>query len=303
MATNDFLVVAPGPAPNVASQATYAADTIVTTGNVSGVAKSAIVNKAWRQSSIMASVLAQLIVDNTGQNAVDDGTISTLLANLKAGLAGRLLAVRPFTASTTYTPTTGTRFIITEVQAGGGAGGGSAITTSGQVSAGNGGSSGSYVRALIPSGFSGLSITVGTAGSGASAANGSAGGGSSFGTLVTSPGGAGGIFNGAGTASGVGGGTAPTNAGTVTGVAQLIEATRGEGGFQGAATSVTNSIGGKGGGNRFGCGGYSTVGTGTGIVGTNYGTGGSGAAVGGGSAVAFAGGNGLAGIVIIWEFA
>lgn len=86
MATNDFLVVAPGPTPNVATQATFAADPIVTTGNVSGVAKSPILNKAWRQSSIMAAVLAQFTVDRTGQNAVDDGTTPTLLANLKASI-------------------------------------------------------------------------------------------------------------------------------------------------------------------------------------------------------------------------
>jgi hypothetical protein len=44
-------------------------------------------NKTWRQSSIMASVLAQFIVDRTGQTAIDDGTTATLLANLKAAAA------------------------------------------------------------------------------------------------------------------------------------------------------------------------------------------------------------------------
>jgi hypothetical protein len=86
MATNDFVPVAPGPGANIASQATYLADPATSTGNVAGVAKSAIINKSLRQGTTMAAVLAQLIVDNTGQNAVDDGTTATLLTNLKAAI-------------------------------------------------------------------------------------------------------------------------------------------------------------------------------------------------------------------------
>ncbi|WP_261531256.1 gp53-like domain-containing protein [Burkholderia multivorans] len=82
MATqNDFLPFATGPGANVVDQATYAALGALTTGFLSGTAQSVQVNKVWRQSSIMAAVIAQFIVGQTGQPAIDDGTTPTLLAN------------------------------------------------------------------------------------------------------------------------------------------------------------------------------------------------------------------------------
>ncbi|MCA8177437.1 hypothetical protein LGM48_24260 [Burkholderia multivorans] len=82
MATqNDFLPFATGPGANVVDQATYAALGALTTGFLSGTAQSGQLNKVWRQSSIMAAVIAQFIVAQTGQAAVDDGTTATLLAN------------------------------------------------------------------------------------------------------------------------------------------------------------------------------------------------------------------------------
>lgn len=86
MATSDFLPFATGAGSNVISQAAYVALAAQQTGFQAGVANSAQVNKVWRQSSIMAAVLAQFSVDLTGQNAVDDGTMATLLANLKAAI-------------------------------------------------------------------------------------------------------------------------------------------------------------------------------------------------------------------------
>lgn len=82
MATqNDFLPFATGPGANVVDQATYAALAALTAGFVSGTAQSGQLNKVWRQSSIMSAVIAQFIVAQTGQAAVDDGTTPTLLAN------------------------------------------------------------------------------------------------------------------------------------------------------------------------------------------------------------------------------
>ncbi|MDR9177898.1 hypothetical protein [Burkholderia multivorans] len=82
MATqNDFLPFATGPGANVVDQATYAALSALTTGFLSGTAQSVQLNKVWRQSSIMAAIIAQFIVAQTGQAAVDDGTTATLLAN------------------------------------------------------------------------------------------------------------------------------------------------------------------------------------------------------------------------------
>ena len=87
MATNDFLPFATGAGANVLSQSDYAALAALATGYQSGIAKSQQLNKTWRQASIMAAVLAQFIVDRSGQNATDDGTTATLLANLKASAA------------------------------------------------------------------------------------------------------------------------------------------------------------------------------------------------------------------------
>ena len=87
MATNDFLVFGGGAGANVITQAAWAALTARTAGFSSGVAQSAQLNKAWRQASIMAAVLAQFISDRTGQDVLDDGTTTTLLANLKAAAA------------------------------------------------------------------------------------------------------------------------------------------------------------------------------------------------------------------------
>lgn len=87
MATNDFLVFGGGAGANVVTQAAWAALAGRTGGFASGVAHSDQMNKAWRQSSIMAAVLAQFISDRTGQDVLDDGTTATILANLKASAA------------------------------------------------------------------------------------------------------------------------------------------------------------------------------------------------------------------------
>lgn len=91
--TNDFLVFSGDGAANVIDQSTYAAMAARIVGFQSGVAQSAQFNKVWRQSSIMAAVLAQFIVDMTDQNVVDDGTVATILANLKAGIRAQSVSV------------------------------------------------------------------------------------------------------------------------------------------------------------------------------------------------------------------
>ncbi|MDN7413471.1 hypothetical protein QZM42_33640 [Burkholderia vietnamiensis] len=87
MASNDFLAFGGGGAANVIDQAAYAALAARLTGFQSGTAQSAQLNKVWRQSSIMAAVIAQFIVNQTGQNAVDDGTTATLLSNFATAVA------------------------------------------------------------------------------------------------------------------------------------------------------------------------------------------------------------------------
>ena len=184
MATNDIKPFATAVGANVISQSAYEAlTTLIQNGFSSGTAISQQLNKVWRQSSIMSAILAQMIVDNTGANVVDDGTTATILSNLKLAVAGRLINIRTFTASTTYPPTPGTTFIEVEVIGGGGAGGGCPAPATGFASGASPGSGGGWVRKRITSGFAGTAITVGAGGVPAVAAAGGQGGTSSFGTV------------------------------------------------------------------------------------------------------------------------
>ncbi|WCM21349.1 hypothetical protein NDK50_07850 [Paraburkholderia bryophila] len=84
----DFLPYAVGGSANVLSQSAYAAlTTLLQNGLTSGIVPSNELNKILRQPSIIASVIAQFIVNNAGQPAIDDGTTATLLANLGTAVA------------------------------------------------------------------------------------------------------------------------------------------------------------------------------------------------------------------------
>ena len=84
MASNLFLPFAPGSGANAISDAAYAADLAASgslaTGFVAGLAASAQVNKAHRQSSLMAAVLGQIIADYAGVDASDSETVAVLEA-------------------------------------------------------------------------------------------------------------------------------------------------------------------------------------------------------------------------------
>lgn len=112
MANNNFKPFAAAGGANVMAQADYEALAALLTGFQSGTAKSDQLNKVWRQSSIMAAVLAQFIVDLTGQDAIDDGTTATLLANLKMAVQAQSAAVvgqaRNLTMSVTAASSTAT---------------------------------------------------------------------------------------------------------------------------------------------------------------------------------------------------
>lgn len=86
MPTNDFKALAIDPAANVLTQAQYLAlVSILANGMSSGVVPSAQLNKMLRQSSVMAATLGQMIVD-AGLDALDNGNIATLEANLKTAI-------------------------------------------------------------------------------------------------------------------------------------------------------------------------------------------------------------------------
>ncbi|WP_315384787.1 hypothetical protein [Microvirgula aerodenitrificans] len=86
MASSDFLPFGNGPGANVVSQADYAALASRSGGFASGMAKSAQVNKVWRQTSAVSAAIGQMIADLGGQDVHDDGDTATLLAQLKSAL-------------------------------------------------------------------------------------------------------------------------------------------------------------------------------------------------------------------------
>jgi hypothetical protein len=88
VATNDFLPFGVGAGANVLDQAAYDALAARTAGFSAGVAKSIEANKVWRQSSFIASVLAQFIADTTGEDVLDDGNAVALQATLRRALTG-----------------------------------------------------------------------------------------------------------------------------------------------------------------------------------------------------------------------
>ncbi|TAM50237.1 MAG: hypothetical protein EPN57_20675 [Paraburkholderia sp.] len=210
---------------------------------------------------------------------------------------GRLLNVQHFVApgSTTYTPAVGTTRIIVEVVGGGGLGASTVSTSGTQIAVGGGGGAGGYAKSYLTSGFSGVTITIGAGGT-----TGSPNGGtSSFGSLLSATGGAGGTsantaqvppFASIGTLGGVG-----SNG-------NIINAMGGQG-TAGIGTNTSSFVSGAGGASAFGMGGYSlatqsTTGTASASAG-----GGGGGALAGGSTPAQNGGAGGPGAIIVHEYA
>lgn len=212
---------------------------------------------------------------------------------------GRLLNVQIFTSSGTYTPTSGTKSVIVEVVGGGGSGGASPATAVGQFAAAGGGGSGSYGKSRFTSGFSGVTVTIGAGGAApaAGANNGNVGGTSSFGALMSCPGGTAGL---AGIASnstvfggGGGGNSTPPSGTNIVGLA-------GASGHHGILLSGIAASG-FGGSNPLGTGGHSATANGARPP-FGYGSGSSGATTQN-SNPAQPGVAGAAGAVIVWEYA
>ena len=89
MATNEILTFA-GTSTNILTQAEYAADAQRSSGNVPGVARSKLVNKAARQSAFVSSMIGQFIADVGGINVVDDNDVGGLKADFLASLSAFL---------------------------------------------------------------------------------------------------------------------------------------------------------------------------------------------------------------------
>ncbi len=311
MATNNFKAFGIGAGANITSQADYESLAALLTGFQSGKASSAQINKALRQSSTMAYVLAQFIADSASVDVLDNGTPATILANLKSSMTaltpGRLLNVQVFTGSGTYIPTAGTKRIKVRMVGAGGAGGGTPATSSSQIAAAFGGNSGSYAESKIIdiSALTSVSVTVGSAGVGVAGSPGGSGGSSAFGSYLIAPGGPGGNSG----PPGAGLSIASDNViGTASSGSSLLFGDSGSIGtgpisISSDVSSQSNFKSGKGGDSIFGGGGGGKVGGGTPRAASGFGAGGGGSAVGPSSNLIIAGGNGSAGLVIVEEFA
>jgi hypothetical protein len=226
------------------------------------------------------------------------------------GTGGRLIGIQRITATGayTYTPTSGTNFIVVELQGAGGGGGGvpNPGTFNSAVAAGGGG--GGWLRVKLSSNFSGATGSVGAGGTGgaAGANNGTTGGNTTFVTTGGSPttytaGGGGGGGQTSGTPTQAVGGTA---GGVCTNGDDQRPGTPASGGA--AFPGPFFAYSGAGGDSPYSGGGQcafiaANPGSAAGISATGRGGGGSGA-VANGNTTARAGGNGSDGLVVIWEF-
>lgn len=332
MAKNDFKAFATDRNANVMSQEEWEALPALLSGFTAGKASSAQVNKAIRQASFIAAALAQFVSDKTQRDVLDngdlpgfvellgsgfaveylsrknpfgdiksDGTVKTALENLGLGDgSGRLIQCQLFKSSGTYTPTKGTKFIIVEIVGGGGAGGGCQVGYPNNAACGGGGMSGEYVKARVDNPTV-TTVTIGYGGTGASASVGAPGGTTSFGNTIIAKGGLGGNVLAEGTAPGVVG---PYGAYTEPGFtgANIIGSGSGYS-SPGVRYSGSLAMGGPGGDSILGAGAGSQAIVGEGINANGHGGGGGGACVYGGATQQRAGGSGMAGIAIIWEYA
>jgi len=102
---NDFLVWAGGGNANVLLQSDYAGATNLTSGVVAGKANGQQANKTWRQTSIMASMIAKFINDTIAADVIDDGTIATIEQNFIAAIKSQFVIPNTGVVPGTYGPT------------------------------------------------------------------------------------------------------------------------------------------------------------------------------------------------------
>ncbi len=125
MATNDFLPFGTGVGANALSQSDYNALAARLSGFSGGIARSPQVNKVWRQSAVMAHVLADVIAD-FGLDALDNGDLATLKANLLAAIRGvQVRGMTSYAANATFVVPAGVTRIHVRLWGGGGGGHGS----------------------------------------------------------------------------------------------------------------------------------------------------------------------------------
>lgn len=99
MAKNEFLPFGTAANANVLPNADYQALPARSAGFNAGVAKSEELNTVWRQASVIASVVAQFIVNKSGMDALDNGDTGGLLDNLELAFSQQAKDALSFTQS------------------------------------------------------------------------------------------------------------------------------------------------------------------------------------------------------------
>lgn len=213
-----------------------------------------------------------------------------------------------FTANGTWTKPVGLAYADITGCGGGGAGGGAAVTAAGETSMGGGGGGGATARmrlsaAQLPAT---VAVTRGAGGTGVAGANGNAGGTTSFGTLLTIPGGSPGAFRAASAvAHGIEAGNGGSTLGGTLAASALVHS--GTAGTTGWGSGNALGVSGSGGASHLGGGGRGrrTVSSGqslAGLAGLNYGGGGAGSINAASVATAIAGAAGAPGVLFVEEY-
>lgn len=256
-----------------------------------GTGRASLTNHAVLVGAATGAV-TQLGTGTAGQSLISQGAAADPVFGQPTGT---LIGVQVINSTQTYTPTPGTNSVIVEIWGGGGAGGGAPATGAGQVSTGAGGGGGGYGKSRLTSGFSGVTVTIGAAGTGNSGAAGGNGGNSTFGALITAGGGSGGGINGPAATVNAAGGLG----GTTTG-ANVVNAQ----GWKAGASSYSTAgpvVGALGANSTIGSGGLYTA-SGTGGAAGNFAAGGGGTFQNASSG-ALTGGSAGPGLCIIHEYA
>ncbi len=259
---------------------------------------------AWTTATYPTSTTAQQILYSTATSVIGQLTTanSSLAATNSSGtLAMRALSVviQTFTASGTYTPTTGMLYCIVELVGSGGGGGGTAATGATTFAVAAGGGGGEYGIGVFSASTIGASqtVTIGAAGTAGAAGNnaGGAGNTTSLGSLLTAAGGSGGAGGGA-----FAGATNKGPAGGTGGTGVSFHTPGGAGGTGFCNLTANIIVGGAGGTSRYSEGTQNAV-VETGIAATGKGGGGGGASQGANGGT-LAGAAGTAGFVVVTEF-
>lgn len=226
-----------------------------------------------------------------------------LLAAMRALFTGRQIgAPIVLTSTSTYTPSSSlVKYVEVEIYAAGGGGAGVPAYTSSTAAIGGGASGGTWALVRIPVSLlsSPTAVTIGVAGTpGASGGGtGGTGGVSSFGSLISCPGGLGSGYSTTTGTVNAGGANSPAAA-TISASVQTIATSRGAPGSPGYVVATGSAAPGIGASSPKGSGGDGVSGSASG-----YGAGGAGARAISGDTTAKAGGAGSPGVCIIREFA